>query len=174
MTLLGQVHFAAALVALGSGAAVLVTSPKGNRWHRQIGWVYAVSMLALNGTALMIYRLFGGFGPFHVAALVSLAGLVPAVVCARRAKSSRIARDLAARGRWVERHYYWMTWSYVGLCAAAVSETATRLPITRPRPGAGLAFGLAVAVATLLVVGIGRRLIRSRAASQLAAVGVKS
>ena len=153
---------------------MLLMSPKGTRRHRQIGWIYAVSMLLLNVTALMIYKLFGGFGPFHVAAIVSLGGLVPAVISARKAKSARLARDLVARGRWVERHYHWMTWSYVGLCAAAVSETATRLPIARPGPGAGLEFGIAVAVATLLVVAIGARLIRTRVRSQLAAVAVKS
>jgi uncharacterized membrane protein len=174
MTLLGQVHLATAIVSLGSGAAVLLMSPKGTRRHRQVGWVYAVSMLLLNATALMIYKLFGGFGPFHVAAVISLAGLAAGVWCALQAKSSRVGRDLAARGRWVARHYYWMTWSYVGLCAAAVSETATRLPIARPGPGAGLEFGIAVAVATLLVVAIGASLIRSRVQAQLAAVAVKS
>jgi uncharacterized membrane protein len=174
MTLLGQVHLAAAIVSLTSGAAVLLLSPKGTTRHRQIGWVYVVSMLALNVTALMIYRLFGGFGPFHVAAIVSLAGLLPGVVAARRAKSARLARNQLKRGHLVTKHYYFMAWSYVGLCAAAVSETATRLPIARPRPGAGLEFGIAVAVATLLVVAVGAWLINTRVRSQLAAVAVKS
>jgi uncharacterized membrane protein len=174
MTLLGQIHLVSAIAALGSGAAVLLISPKGTTRHRQMGWVYVVSMLVLNVTALMIYRLFGGFGPFHVAAIVSLAGLLPGVLAARRAKSARLARNQLARGHRVEQHYYWMAWSYVGLCAAAVSETATRLPIARPGPGAGLAFGIAVAVATLLVVAVGAWLIRTRVRSQLAAAGVKS
>ena len=174
MSLLGQIHLASSIASLASGAIVLLMSPKGTRRHRQVGWVYAVSMLVLNVTALMIYRLFGGFGPFHVAAIVSLGTLIPAVMSARRAKSSRLGRDLVARDRWVQWHYYFVTWSYVGLCAAAVSETATRLPIARPRPGAGLEFGVAVAAATLLVVAIGAYLIRSRVQAQLAAVAVKS
>ena len=174
MSLLGQVHLASAIVSLGSGAVVLLMSPKGTRLHRQIGWVYVVSMLALNVTALMIYRLFGGFGPFHVAAIVSLAGLLPGVLAARRAKSARLARNQLARGHRVGQHYYFMTWSYVGLWAAAVSEVATRMPIARPGPGAGLAFGIAVAVATLVVVAVGAWLIRTRVRSQLAAVAVKS
>ena len=173
MTLLGQVHFASAIASLALGAAVLLMSPKGTRRHRQVGWTYAVAMLVLNVTALMIYRLFGGFGPFHVAAIVSLAGLVAGITAAIKARSSRLDRDLAKRARWVERHYYWMTWSYVGLWAAAVSEVATRLPVFRPAPGAGLTFGIAVAAATLLVVGIGSRLIRSSAGRQLAGAGVK-
>jgi len=173
MSLLGQLHLATAIASLVSGAVVLLMSPKGTRRHRQIGWVYAVSMLLLNGTALMIYRLFGGFGPFHVAALVSLATLVVGVGCALQAKSNRLGRDLSARGRWVERHYYFMTWSYVGLWAAAVSEIATRVPAFRPRPGQGMVFGIVVAVATILVVVVGARLIRTRVRGTLAAVGVR-
>lgn len=61
----------------------MVVTRKGTRRHHQIGLVYAVSMLGLNATAFLIYRLFGGFGAFHVAALLSLltifAGLLPAV-----------------------------------------------------------------------------------------------
>jgi hypothetical protein len=61
-----------------------------------------------------------------------------------------------------------MTWSYAGLAAAAVSEIATRIPTLRPRPEQVLAFGVTVAVATLLVVGIGAQLIRRRRSALLA------
>src|SRR3712207_4566555 len=95
MTLLGPIHTVAALVAVASGAAVLL-QPKGTRRHRQLGWTYVVSMVALNVTALSIYRLTGRFGAFHVAALVSVAtlaaGLLPAV--RRRPPDG-----------WVESHY---------------------------------------------------------------------
>jgi uncharacterized membrane protein len=149
MSILGWIHTACALAALGSGAAVLLRR-KGTRGHRRLGWVYVASMLALNATALMIYRLFGGFGPFHAAALASLvtvaAGIVPAV---RR-----------RRPDWLQHHYRWMTGSYVGLCAAAVAEVATRVP--------GLRFWWAVFAGTLAVVGIGAVLIRRNAQSALA------
>jgi uncharacterized membrane protein len=149
MNVLGWFHMACALVALGSGAAVLLRR-KGNRAHRRLGWVYVGSMLLLNATALMIYRLFGGFGPFHAAAIVSLvtvlAGIVPAV---RRRPAN-----------WVEHHYAWMTWSYVGLWAAAVSEVATRTP--------GFRFWWAVFAGTFVVIGVGATLIRRNAASAVA------
>jgi len=78
---LGLVHLACAVVALGAGAGVLLLR-KGTRRHRRLGWVYVAAMLGLNLTALLIYRLFGRFGPFHLAALLSLvtvlAGLLPA------------------------------------------------------------------------------------------------
>lgn len=149
MNVLGWLHTACALVALGSGAAVLLRR-KGTRVHRRMGWIYVASMLALNGTALMIYRLFGGFGPFHAAAIASLvtvvAGIVPAV---RRRPAS-----------WLDHHYRWMTWSYVGLWAAAVSEVATRTP--------GLGFWWAVLAGTVAVLGVGATLIRRNAGPALA------
>jgi uncharacterized membrane protein len=131
--LLGQTHLAAAIVAMASGAGVLLTK-KGARRHRRLGWVYVCAMAAVNVTALLIYELFGGFGPFHVAALVSgvtvIAGLLPAVRRWPRA--------------WVEYHAHWMVWSYIGLTAAAVSEVSTRY--------LDVPFGSMVIMATAFVV----------------------
>ena len=167
MTPLGLTHTAAALLALGSGAAVLVMR-KGTTRHRQVGWVYVSSMLALNGTALFIFRLFGGVGPFHVFAIFSLITVILAVRAGANAGRHRRARQMAERARAVEQHFAWMTWSYVGLAAAAVSEVATRVPAFRPGPGQGATFGLVVGVATLLVVGVGSQMIRRRKAALLA------
>lgn len=149
MSALGWFHMTCAVVALGSGAAVLARR-KGTRAHRRLGWVYVGSMLLLNVTALMIYRLFGGFGPFHVAAVFSLATVIAGVVQPIRRR----------RTNWVEHHYQWMTWSYVGLCAAAVSEVGTRVP--------GFQFWWAVMIGTFLVIGVGATLIRRRASAVLA------
>jgi uncharacterized membrane protein len=164
---LGWIHTVAALAALTAGAAVLLTR-KGTRRHRQLGWTYVVSMLALNVTALLIYRLFGRFGPFHVGAVFSFVTVVAGTAAALGARRARARRDTATRARALELHYQLMTWSYVGLLAAAVSELATRVPALRPRPEQGLAFGLTVAAATLLVVGVGARLIRRRRSALLA------
>jgi peptidoglycan/LPS O-acetylase OafA/YrhL len=106
-------------------------------------------MLALNGSARLIYRLFGGFGPFHVAAVFSLGTVVAGVASAVR-----------RRPEWVRRHYAWMTWSYVGLCAAAVSEVGTRVPAFH--------FWWAVLLGTAAVFAIGGVMIRRSAASVLA------
>lgn len=144
MNALGWFHMVCALTALGSGAVVLLRR-KGTRAHRRTGWVYVGSMLALNVTALMIYRLFGGFGPFHAAAVASLATVLAGIVPAVRRKPAN----------WVDHHYAWMTWSYVGLCAAAVSEVATRTP--------GFRFWWAVLAGTVAVVAIGGLLIRHNA-----------
>ena len=167
MLSLGWIHTIAAVGALVAGAAVLLTR-KGTRRHRQLGWTYVVSMLLLNATALTIYRLFGRFGPFHVGAIFSFVTVVAgtaAAIGARRARGRRSAED---RARSLERHYAWITWSYVGLAAAAVSEIATRVPALRPRPGQGMVFGVTVALSTLLVVVVGARLIRRHRSALLA------
>lgn len=113
--LLGLFHVASAVAALLSGAWVALNR-KGTRTHRRWGWVYAGSMVAVNLSALMIYQLTGRFGPFHVAAIFSLVTVVAAIIPVR-------LRPV----RWVPRHAYWMSGSYIGLLAALAAETTTRV-----------------------------------------------
>jgi uncharacterized membrane protein len=144
LTPFGLVHALLGVSALLLGLAVL-SRRKGSRVHRRIGQAYVVSMLLLNATALMIYHLFGRFGPFHVAAVISLAtigaGFVP--VYLRR-----------PRGAWMELHATFMCWSYVGLLAAFASEIAARVP--------AIGFGAGVVAATVLIVAGGAMLIHTR------------
>ncbi|MEO8357625.1 MAG: DUF2306 domain-containing protein [Chloroflexota bacterium] len=111
-------HIGTAISALVFGLCVFFTR-KGTRLHKQLGYAYFFNMLGLNISALFIYQLTGHFGPFHGAAFASLltlmAGFIPAYL-------------RLPNGRWLELHYEFMNWSYVGLVAAAMSEAATRLP----------------------------------------------
>jgi uncharacterized membrane protein len=113
-----QVHIIAAVAALLLGAVVFLMR-KGTRLHVRVGIGYVVSMLVMNVTAFGIYRLTGGLNAFHIGAFVSLvtvlAGWVPALL--RRPPD-----------RWLQMHFEFMSWSYVGLIAGAVSEAVTRLP----------------------------------------------
>ena len=144
MSTLGIIHTIFGLIALAAGSTVVLL-PKGSRWHRTLGHVYLTNMIALNVTALFIYRLFGRFGPFHWLAVISLlmiaAGMVP--VFTRR-----------PRGRWLERHATWINGSYVGLVAATASEVTSRLPGTEE------SFGLIVGFTSFAVIGLGAVLIR--------------
>jgi uncharacterized membrane protein len=140
---LGLVHAAFGVSALLLGIGVLALQ-KGTRLHRQIGHLYAANMLLLNGTALLIYDLYGRFGPFHIAALGSLAtlgaGLLPVL--------------LRRPGNWMERHADFMCWSYVGLVAAFIAEIAVRIPRMR--------FGPAAFGATIVGIALGARVIQTR------------
>ncbi len=150
MSTLGWLHTAAAVAALVAGALVLLRG-KGTRSHRRLGWTYAVAMIALNATALAIYRLTGSFGPFHIAAILSLASVTAGVIPAVRRKPA---------GTWVERHYWWMTYSYLGLIAAAVAEVVTRIP--------GINFWWTVVIASAAVFVVGAPIIRRRARTTIA------
>ena len=149
MDLLGLVHTALAAVALLTGPAVFF-HPKGDRYHRRVGYVYVVSMAAMNGTALMTFDLFGGWGPFHWLALMSLATLLIGFVPAWLKRPA---------GSWMEWHYMGMCWSYVGLAAAGAAEVFTRVPHFWPSVASlvpahyfWIATGVSMAVAT--VVGV--------------------
>jgi len=149
MSTIGIIHTSFAVLALTAGLAIFVIA-KGTTLHRIIGYVYVVSMLVLNLTALTIHRLFDGFGPFHAFALASLltlaAGFVP--VYTKKPKNS-----------WLDLHYEFILWSYVGLIAAGASEFLTRAPVIHD---SGLAFGAAVFVASAVVIGTGAFFIRRR------------
>ena len=138
----GAVHLASALVSMVLGAAVILMT-KGSLTHKRVGYAYVSAMVVVNATAFMLYHLFGRFGPFHVAAVVSgtsiAAGILP-VIFRRRVKG------------WQYFHYYFMNWSVVGLYAAFWAETLTRLlPMKQ--------FWPVVATATGLTAFIGSRLI---------------
>ncbi len=129
----GLVHLVASLLALASGAVVFFR-PKAGALHRRLGYVYAASMLTVNLTALLIYRLTGRFNFLHAFALISLTGVILGL---RHAVTRR------PRETWLLSHYYWMTWSYAGLLAALVAESGTRLvlPLLRSH-GIAVSMGL--------------------------------
>ena len=89
---LGFVHTLFGLAALATGCAVVIRR-KATRIHRRIGRAYVAAMLLLNLTALLIYDLYGRFGPFHVAALISLATVLAGIVPVLR-RRPRILREM--------------------------------------------------------------------------------
>ena len=117
-TFLSYLHTINATLAMIFGAAIFFNI-KGTRWHKILGYGYVVSMALLNVSAMFIYDLFGGFGPFHAAALVSFITLVAGYIPVYRRKPVK---------GWLPLHYYLMCWCYAGLLAAAASEALTRLP----------------------------------------------
>lgn len=130
-------HIAVAIAAIVTGALIVGTT-KGTYRHKAAGYTYVAAMVALNISALSIFKLTGRFGPFHYAALISLAtvlaGFIP--VFLRRPSD-----------RWLHLHFQFMGWSYIGLIAGAISEVAVRLPATP--------FWPAVAAGSLLTFVVG-------------------
>ncbi|NNF00277.1 MAG: hypothetical protein HKN25_14755 [Pyrinomonadaceae bacterium] len=131
---IGLFHLIVSILALIFGTWVIATE-KGTAIHKKIGYLYAACMTAVIVTSFMMYRLFGGFGIFHVAAVISaislLGGMVPVIL--RKPKKS-----------WLSLHFSFMFWSVMGLYAAFAAEIFTRIPRMR--------FFWMVGVATLLVM----------------------
>lgn len=106
-------HTVCGLVALAAGA-IVVGARKGTSFHRIAGWIYVVSMALLCATSFLIYELFKSFGPFHAAAVISSVSIVGGMVAPLF--RSRIGEA------WLEMHYKFMLWSYVGLVMATGSH----------------------------------------------------
>ena len=118
---------------------------KGTARHRVVGYAYTTAMILLNATSFWMYELYGRFGPFHGAAIASLATIVAGIAPAflRRPQTE-----------WMGLHAYFMSWSYVGLVAAFIAEIAVRVP--------GVGFGRGVIGALIVTVAGGALLIHTR------------
>ena len=140
----GVVHASFGITALALGLG-MVTAAKGTSFHRKLGFSYVFAMLLLNATALWIYDLYGRFGPFHVASVISLATIAAGY-------APLLFRHSLTE--WMALHGYFMSWSYVGLIAAFIAEVAVRVP--------GVGFSSAVVSATVVTVLGGALLIHTR------------
>jgi hypothetical protein len=120
--------------------------------HVRFGYAYAGMMFILNASAFLIYDLFGSFGPFHWAALISLSTLIAGLVPAFFRWPEK---------NWLELHYEFMNWSIVGLYAAFWSETFTRFFRFE-------GFWILVSTATFMTVAAGIYFIKKKKKSILA------
>lgn len=115
---IGLIHFIVSMLSVVFGTAILLME-KGTKRHKQIGYAYVFSMLGVIITSFMMYRLFGKFGIFHIAALVSAItlslGMIPAIL-RKPAKT------------WFSLHFSFMYWSVIGLYAAFAAEMMVRIP----------------------------------------------
>mgnify|MGYP003579306751 CR=1 FL=1 len=77
------------------------------------------------------------------------------IIAARRRRSNRT---------WLVQHYFFMSYSYLGLVAAAIAETATRWPAVQSVAGGPTAiFWITVVVASVAVFVVGGIVVRRRA-----------
>ncbi|MBT5900662.1 MAG: DUF2306 domain-containing protein [Opitutaceae bacterium] len=132
-SLTGLIHTTAAFLAIGLGAIVLLR-PKRGRRHRFLGYAFVTTMIVMLVTSFAMYSLTGGFNILHVAAIMSS-------ICLALGLKYAVTRR--PQQMWYALHYHWMCWSYVGLLAAFVAETSTRLamPYLEAR-FAGFSYGI--------------------------------
>ena len=146
LTVAGWVHTVLASVGIVVGAEQVLRRRR-DRLHRRLGYVYVVSMVVADCVILTVYRFSGRFNVFHAGALVNLVTI--ALALRPMLRSPRPTQ-------WRLTHYMWITWSYIGLLAAAVTEFVIR---TQPF-GLGGAAVAATIVSSLLVTAIGAVLIQ--------------
>jgi hypothetical protein len=91
---------------------------------------------------MLVYRFTGQFNVFHAAAIYNVFSIVIAIVPLLRSPRP---------SNWRTVHYYWISWSSVGLIAAAATEVVVRTGFVTTR-GQGWAVALACAV-TVTVIG---------------------
>lgn len=110
---IGFLHLLFSIISMITGLIVILNT-KGTKFHKKVGNVYVVNMLLLNISSFFISN-FNGFSIFHFFAIVSLitilAGMYPVL---KRSEN------------WLQKHYYFMAWSVVGLYCAFWSEVGTR------------------------------------------------
>lgn len=116
---IGLIHLITAVLALFTGTLILIKS-KGSKYHKQIGYVYALSMSIMLITSFMIYRLFNGIGIFHFFSILSTYSLMRGMYAILRRKSKNF----------LTQHFHNMYWSVMGLYGAFVAEIMVRLPFS--------------------------------------------
>jgi len=141
---IGFLHLLFSIIFMITGLIVILNT-KGTKFHKKVGNVYVVNMLLLNISSFFISN-FNGFSIFHFFAIVSLitilAGMYPVL---KRSEN------------WLQKHYYFMAWSVVGLYCAFWSEVGTRFVKNMQD------FWWAVAIATFLTAFLGNYFIKKNA-----------
>lgn len=109
-------HLITAIVALFTAATVLF-APKGTRFHKRMGYVFAVSLLLVNITAAFMYNLTGTVNFLHVFIILSFLSLSSGMWAAIRRKSKN----------WLTRHIAGMNAAALGVWAAGFAELTVRV-----------------------------------------------
>lgn len=146
LSVAGSIHTVLALTAIAAGAVQFLRL-KGDGPHRAIGYAYVYALLVADGAAMLIFQFTGKLNILHFGVLTNLIcitiGMWPVLTAPRR-KGWRLS------------HYYWMSWSYVGVLAAAATEIVIRGPF---QINSHAQAWVATAAITALITGCGWLLI---------------
>lgn len=146
LTLPGAIHTVLAMFGILVGL-IQFLRPKRGPTHRARGYAFVYAMLVADGTALLVFQFTGRFNILHAGAVANLVCIILAIVPVLRTPR---------RWNWKNQHYYWMSWSYVGLLAAAATELVVRTGHLATRGQAWMA----TAAVSVLVTAIGYVLIK--------------
>jgi uncharacterized membrane protein len=140
MTLPGAIHTVLAMLGIVVGS-IQFLRPKRGPMHRARGYAFVYAMLVADGTAMLVFQFTGRFNILHVGAIVNLLCIVLAILPVLRSPRP---------SNWKNQHYYFMSWSYVGLLAAAVTELVVRTGPLATRERAWMATAATSVVVTTI------------------------
>jgi len=116
LSVAGAVHTVLASLAIGIGIIQFLRR-KGDPVHRALGYLYVYGLLVADGAAMLIYQFTGKLNILHFGAVTNL-------ICIGLGMFAVLARP--PNTDWRSMHYHWISWSYVGLLAAAATELIVR------------------------------------------------
>lgn len=140
--LISLLHLIAAIIALLTGAIVLA-APKGTRFHKRTGYVFAVALLGVNLTAAFMYNLTGNVNMLHGFTLISMVALGYGLWPAMRRKS----------GNWLARHVRGMNGAALGVWAAGFAELTIRILPDLLQPSQIIWIAIGIGVIFFFVIG---------------------
>ena len=124
---------------------IVLLNKKGTVFHKRTGYIYVTSMLLLNISSFFIVN-FGTFSLFHFFVIVSLVSIFGGMIPTIKKKKN-----------WFGYHFYFMSWSVVGLYCAFWAEVGTRFV------GNMKQFWWMAAAATIITSIIGSKIINREA-----------
>ncbi len=111
------IHAVCALLALTTGC-VIFFNPKRTALHKQLGYIYVLTLTLVDFTGLAMYAIKGsGLNAFHFLAVGNLIALYGSLIAITFKRPHRC---------WYRFHYYMISWSYVGLVTAALVEALVK------------------------------------------------
>jgi uncharacterized membrane protein len=140
LTLPGALHAGLAISGIVVGPIRLLR-PKAGPTHRARGYAFVYAMLIGDGAAMLVFQFTGRFNILHIGAIVNLVCVVAAII--------PVLQSPRPSNRKVQ-HYYFMSWSYVGLLAAAATELVVRTSHLATREQAWTATAATTAVVTAI------------------------
>src|ERR1043166_430080 len=140
LTLIGAIHTVLAATGIVTGSIQLLRA-KGGPVHRALGYAFVYAMLIADGAAMLVFQFTGRLNILHIGALANLVCIICAIIPVLR--SPRPAN-------WKLQHYYWISWSYAGLLAAAATELVVRTVHLPTREQAWMATAATSIVVTVI------------------------
>jgi uncharacterized membrane protein len=116
LTLAGAIHTVLAISGIVVGLIQFLRAKRGPN-HRARGYAFVYAMLIADGAAMLVFQFTGKFNILHIGAMTNLVCIVAAMIPVLRSPRP---------SNWKNQHYCWMSWSYVGLLAAAATELVVR------------------------------------------------